>query len=405
MRRLKVKGLNRIQGRAADVRPRATAQRASHRKPRPCRVRERKRFFAFDTVTGWYLSSRPYADGWDNKGEENTLSRRSGARSFLSREEAIEAILSIDGNRDFRFPFHNFVVVGAGEEEPQRDPFEMPEEPFPKRLTLKMLEGFVTTTNGWTKPRIGRINGEGALFVAKFASHTSLKHIQNECLTHKLYRHCGLNAPRSHIYRVRFRGGKVDHVLLSEYIEGKPLGEYLKSATKEELKHIGEEVLRSFPLDSFLNNYDAYNNDNSIVDGEGRLWHVDNGSSLRFRATGGVMPWTIAVGRTNPLDVRNGVYCMYNGDCRCKSPHLVAALSNVAKEDIEGCWGRFGFKFANLVRRFIPKGFRPPHIVQYAQELDRLIRDNGGRIEVPSIVESAYRVDEEGNYDESKWRR
>ena len=411
MRRLKAKGLNRIQGRAADARPRATAKRASHRKPRPCRVSERKRFFAFDTVTGWYLSSRPYADGCDKKGEENTLSRRSGARSFLSREEAIEAILSIGCGRDFRFPFHNFVVVGEGEDEPQRDPFEMTEEPFPKSLTLKMLEGFVTTTNGWTKPRIGRINGEGALFIAKFASHTSIKHVTNECLTHRLYRYCGLSAPRSRLYEIRSRSGKlVETVLLSEYVEGKPLKDYLLGATEDELRGIGKKVLETFPLDSFVNNYDAYNNDNSLVDKDGNLWHVDNGSSLRFRATGGVMPWTKE--RTDPLDAMNGIYCMYNGDCRLKSPQLAKALSKMEKDEIERCWEAFGFKFRGLVKWCIPSEYRSPHLCKYAQDLDNLITKKHGRIEVPAVVESAYRgedaewqrpIRDEGYYDDFKW--
>lgn len=386
-------------------RPKVEARRQSKRK----QSLPRRSFVLFDRKTGWYLSERPYADGWDC-GRENgyTLSRRDGALVFPSHEAALLAKFKVDDQFMYGgWRFHQFEIVVVGEE-PMLDRESIPDLTdygFPKEVKAYMLEGFMTTTNGWTKPKIGRLDGNGVMFVAKFASHTSLKHIQNECLTHNLYRHCGLNAPRSRIYRVRFRGGRVDHVLLSEYIEGKPLGEYLKSATKEELKHIGEEVLKSFPLDSFLNNYDAYNNDNSIVDREGLLWHIDNGSSLRFRATGGVMPWTVTASRTNPIDDRNGVYCMYNGDCRVKSPHLEAVFSNMTKKAIEGCWGRFGFRFVNLVRRFIPKVFRPPHINKYAQELDNIIRRNGGRIEVPSIVESAYRGDDEGKYDDFNWQR
>lgn len=359
--------------------------------PKGC-LEPRMRFIVFDRSTGLYLSSRLGADGWDMKPCRFALSRRNEASLFWSKDAAESAVRSVSS--EYGCGLHEWKVVGEHEECPPRT--DCSKVRFPRSLSAEDLKGFIPTRNGWTKPMVGRINGEGPLFIVKFASHTSEGHVRNEHLTHGIYRGCGLNAPRSRLYRLKSRDGGGELVLLSEYIEGKPLCDCLLGATDDGRRMIAREILRSFPLDSFLCNYDSYNNDNALLDADGRLWHIDNGSSMRFRATGGMMPWT--ANRTDPSDARNGAYCLLTGDCRYKSPHLHQALDCIPKEEVEGSWGAFGMKFVAVVRKLIPAGYRSPGLYGYARRLDSAIANGEGRIPMP-----ASRMDGMA-YCECEWR-
>lgn len=367
------------------------------------------RLVVVDLNTNLFLSTARLCDGYDYRPEPYTLTRLSEATLFTDYRSPKTAIGRLKnrfgGPRCHRWQVIPFAEAIAIDTANQPAHLNCLHSPFPKTITGAMLRGFITTKNGWTKPKVGQLNGKGPLYIAKFASHTSLNHILNENLTHSLYRSCGLCAPRSRVYRDILINGKRDSVLLSEFVYGVPLRDALTKATPNRRETIAREVLKSFPLDSFLNNYDAYQNDNCLVDADGRLWHVDNGSSLKFRATGGPMPWT--QNRINPSAADVGMYCIYSGACAWKSPQLGKALMDINEHRIERSWKTFPKTFSNLVRKSIPKVARPPFLMRYAEALDALIAK--GETALPKLVPSAFLNDEHqetrypGYYDGFQW--
>lgn len=368
------------------------------------------RFVVMDGNTNLFVVTNTYCDGYDARTRPILVSRLSEATVFTNDRQP-KALLSRSKNRFGGTRCHQWEVIPYAEAirrstEAESRINNVARPNFPKTLTAAMLKGFITTRNGWTRPQMGRLNGKGPLFVAKFASHTSLGHILNENLTHALYRSCGLHAPYSRVYRnVRFGNGRTDSVLLAQYIAGTPLRDALVGATTRFRETIVAEVLKSYPLDSFLLNYDAYANDNALIDRNGRLWHIDNGSSLNFRATGGIMPWI--QNRTDPNDPHNGAFSIYNGECAWKAPYLAKALADINERRLETCWRRFGKTFEGLVARHIPKVARPPHLLSYAKALDALIAK--GSLKLHNVVPSAFLNDEHpitrdpGYYDGFQW--
>ncbi len=78
-------------------------------------------------------------------------------------------------------------------------------------------------------------------------------------------------------------GGQV--YKLAEFIEGQQLNQLTGSAFDKAKK----ELQNDFAIDALLSNRDVIglNADNVLVDKAGKVWRIDNGSALRFRAQGG----------------------------------------------------------------------------------------------------------------------
>ena len=98
-----------------------------------------------------------------------------------------------------------------------------------------------------------------------------------------LYQAMGANVPK---YRLVEKNGKP--IKIAEFVEGTLLSELkgkpLDAAYKELQKHFAADVLlRSWDVTGL-------GNDNIIVDKAGKVWRIDNGGSLGFRAQGAPKP-------------------------------------------------------------------------------------------------------------------
>ena len=173
---------------------------------------------------------------------------------------------------------------------------------FPKELTSEMLKNFVTTVEGWTRPKVGLING--VKFIAKFSNRTSREHILNEVAADEFQRKAGLFAPYSRAYEVVIDGEPIT-VRLSHYIENAMALEDALGLYEAHRDMILHQVESAYPIETLIANTDAFHNDNVLVDIYGRVWFVDNGSAFAYRATGGLK--SVKTGFSYDYDKRDNV--------------------------------------------------------------------------------------------------
>lgn len=134
---------------------------------------------------------------------------------------------------------------------------------------------------GSTGARLVQAPG-GARYVRKAGA--SAAHLREEFLADQLYRELGVAVPNSKLYETA-----AGPVKLAEFIEGRTMGEVLRGATAAERAKLLAEARQHFVADALLGNYDVagLDLDNLLVDGTGKIWRIDNGGALRFRARGG----------------------------------------------------------------------------------------------------------------------
>lgn len=111
----------------------------------------------------------------------------------------------------------------------------------------------------------------------------SVGHMYNEYLSNKLYNKYGLNSPESYIGTIN---GKP--ALVTEFLKDSvPLAQAINSQNNIDIK---SEVGKGFLVDVIMSNWDVvgtnYNMDNIRVTPDGKVWRVDTGGSLIYRAQG-----------------------------------------------------------------------------------------------------------------------
>ena len=256
---------------------------------------------------------------------------------------------------------------------------------FPKTLKPSDLEGFRVTLNGSTEPYVGRIGK--SLFIAKKGSHTSADHVRNEDLANRVHLAAGLRAPKSRVYEIA--GAKDDRTPAQRYIdevngvsgpykETVMLAEYIPNAAsldaawreakrkndKAMQKKIRDEVLRAYPLESFLAGIDVFQNDNALVDQGGNVWFVDNGAAFDYRARGGRKGWFDT--RTDPKDKAHGHMSLLEH----KSQTLLQdILRGVTEREILDATKKYDF---SKIVSSLPPEYQTQGLKTYAANLDRL---------------------------------
>lgn len=162
------------------------------------------------------------------------------------------------------------------------DPEDLaPKPPFstpnPDQLTT------VKTLGGSTGAVLAEANGQK--FVVKAGKTPG--HIANESQADELYEAAGVAVPRQQLH-VDANGVQKK---VAEFINGKTLAE-LKVQDKTKFDAAVKQVRKDFVADALLGNYDVVgmNLDNIVVKG-GKVYRVDNGGSLTFRAQGKNKPF------------------------------------------------------------------------------------------------------------------
>jgi hypothetical protein len=165
---------------------------------------------------------------------------------------------------------------------PETEPLDQPDI-FPDDLPGRVEK--VKDLGGSTGAVLVKDPKTGRKYVKKYGN--SAEHIKAEALANQLYRSMGVNAPPLRLYEEGERP-----VMFSQFIEdARPLNEILREggpAAAEAIRKLKDD----FVADALLANWDVLglNFDNILVDPSGKVWRIDNGGSLQFRAQGAKKP-------------------------------------------------------------------------------------------------------------------
>lgn len=120
----------------------------------------------------------------------------------------------------------------------------------------------------------------GARFVMKTGA--SPEHLLTETAVDEAYQVLGYDVPKLKVLE------STRPTKLAEYIEGKTLRSYLRAATPAQAAKVKKEIQKGFVADALMGNWDVVGleADNILVDKKGKVWRIDNGGALNFRAQG-----------------------------------------------------------------------------------------------------------------------
>lgn len=147
---------------------------------------------------------------------------------------------------------------------------------FPTSLAeLTKVKSLGGSTGAWLME-----DAEGRLFVTKKGA--SAGHIREEAAADAAYRALGLDVPECRVYE-----SDKGPVKVARFVEGKSLDQLMQS-DKAAAGNAMAKLRQGFVADAILGNWDVVGLefDNIIVSSGGRVWRIDNGGSLRYRAQG-----------------------------------------------------------------------------------------------------------------------
>lgn len=149
----------------------------------------------------------------------------------------------------------------------------------------------VSSLGGSTGAKLVRDPATGRQYVLKRGA--SPDHLRSEFAADRIYEAMGANVPAGRLYETA--NGPVK---LTEFLEGKSLG----SIPADRRAKYNAELQKHFAVDAILGNWDVIglSQDNVLVDKSGKVWRIDNGGSLEFRAQGAKK--TSSQWNNNPLE-------------------------------------------------------------------------------------------------------
>ena len=149
-----------------------------------------------------------------------------------------------------------------------------PIEKFPQGI--ENLE-VVRELGGSTGAQLVRDPATGQQYVLKRGANAG--HLREEFAADRAYRALGVDVPDARLYETATGPAK-----LAEFIDGRPLS----ALQGQELAAARARLREHFAADSLLGNWDVVglSGDNVLVGRDGRVWRIDNGGALRYRAMG-----------------------------------------------------------------------------------------------------------------------
>ena len=144
---------------------------------------------------------------------------------------------------------------------------------FPKIEDIKMVKDLGGSTGAY----LVKDSVSNNLFVLKKGMHP--KQAEEEYLANKIYSILNVDVPQTELYKTQ----NGDVFILHEYIPN------VQVANEVLTDDLIKQISKDFVADSLLANWDAYQNDNILVNlDDGKAYRIDNGGAMRYRARGGV---------------------------------------------------------------------------------------------------------------------
>lgn len=187
----------------------------------------------------------------------------------------------------------------AQQQAQQAAPSALPPGVFPDSIAGSKMKVVSDEIGGTTGAKLVEIDGRRYILKRNRTAagvyrdgQPSPEHVRNEAAADQAYRRAGIRVPDCRIYE---EGGVT--YKLSEFIpDGQSLGSYLAKATPAQREAALDQLAQGYPLDALFGNRDAYGTekfadgtgkfDNILVDKDGNVWRIDNGSAFGFRARG-----------------------------------------------------------------------------------------------------------------------
>ena len=144
-----------------------------------------------------------------------------------------------------------------------------------------------------------------------------------------------------------------------------------KEATPLERDKIRRQIVKAYPIESFISGIDVFQNDNTLVDDKLNVWFVDNGASFDFRARGGRKGWFDK--RKNPTDSVNGYFSLAHHPSQTT---LRTILSGIKDSDLLEAARSYDFE---KLAKSLPKDYQTSNLLAYAKALNYYARlDSNG---------------------------
>lgn len=227
----------------------------------------------------------------DEKMQREIIGTNAGFEAFKAGKLKLEDFVGLEQNPRWGDSYHQLSVkralAGEGRfpgdaarpPEPAPPPAEKPKKQAKPKPFPDSIEGLETVKplGGSTGATLMRDPATGKQFVLKRGS--SAEHLREEFTADQAYQALGINVPKAKLYETA-----TGPVKLAEFIEGKPL----KSLTGEARAKAEEELRKHFAADALLGNWDVIGlgEDNILLGKKGKVYRIDNGGALRFRAQG-----------------------------------------------------------------------------------------------------------------------
>ncbi len=113
----------------------------------------------------------------------------------------------------------------------------------------------------------------------------SKEHLVNEVVADEAYRRLGLNVPAGGLHVAE--DGTVTK--FTKFLEGgQTLKEWEDGKTPAQKEAMNAEIAKGFAADAFMGNWDVVGatKDNIMITPDGKVWRIDNGGALEYRAQG-----------------------------------------------------------------------------------------------------------------------
>ena len=198
-----------------------------------------------------------------------------------------------------------------------------------------------------------------------FSEFSSDAHVHNEFVADGLLRAAGCNVPASREYRADIGNGRVETLRLSEFIgNGRDLKPAFNEGTAAGKRFLIDQIVATYPVVSFIDGTDTYQHhclDNVLVDGDYRLWFIDNGASFDFRARGARKNWFWS--RTDPTDREHGFFAVRD----YANESLKRILKNVSDDELIAAARKYDFV---ELYKTLPADYQQPALEEYAKNLN-----------------------------------